>query len=363
MDEVGRARDARKALSRKAAEDPGSIEEFVQRNLRPGDELRRGSADALLEQLGLPSSNLEDLATALEVPPSGPEPDLKGYLACALTGLTETERRYVFQLSDTVATVCKSFNIDLYEPRKVTDPNFNPDVPDHQVFEIDRQKVLQSDVLIFLSHYPSVGAGQELDFAYNALLPIIVIAHSEVRVSRMVTGIPGMLIKITYTEPEELREILDKELIRLRPRLLARRSAFGEHDRNIVGDRISRAMNAQGVTRAKVSDDSAKRVHITEEQLAVWETSSDRESNPSLLQLRELAYLLNTSVADLVEVDMNALHLAYFNRLLDQVDFATAARNGSESYYKDRWNLLLRIMDLLREDLDRFRPDSGTADT
>lgn len=89
------------------------------------------------------------------------------------------QRQLVFQLSDSISEVCRSLEIDLYEPRKKTDPVNNPNVRDSDVFQIDRERVLGSDLVIHLAHYPSTGAGEELDMAYGGLVPILIVAHED----------------------------------------------------------------------------------------------------------------------------------------------------------------------------------------
>src|SRR5438128_10912688 len=54
---------------------------------------------------------------------------LRAYLACALTGLTVDQRNNtVFDLSDRVNRICLEIDIELYEPRKKTDPAHSADM-------------------------------------------------------------------------------------------------------------------------------------------------------------------------------------------------------------------------------------------
>ncbi len=100
---------------------------------------------------------------------------LTAYLASALTGLTDNERSLIFGLSNLFSEVCREHGIDLYEPRKRTDPILHTTVSAQDVYSWDKHSVLQSDLLIHLCHKPSTGAGEELEFAHAALLPIILI--------------------------------------------------------------------------------------------------------------------------------------------------------------------------------------------
>jgi transcriptional regulator with XRE-family HTH domain len=273
---------------------------------------------------------------------------LAAYLACGLTGLGEVERQLIFSLSDTVSTVCRGHGIDLYEPRKATDPVFHPDVADTHVFNLDREKVLSRDLLILLAHYPSTGAGQELDFALNGLVPIIVIAHSSTKVSRMITGVPNLYTLITYEEPEELRAELDRHLHKLRPLLVQRRLAYGS-DLNLLGARVRELRQRQNLSRSAV----VKRLNVpsmTESWLETLESSPDRVSNPALTQIRSLAMALNTTVADLLEPDLA-------DRVLDYLEDWTSDRRAARAdgiSRRDRnrvvRRVLLRVIDTLEDD-------------
>lgn len=257
--------------------------------------------------------------TVLSTPPL----KLDAYLACALTGLNDEQRQLMFQLSDVVSTVCEDFNIDLYEPRKKTDPVHNPEVADTDVFHLDRETVLGSDLLIHLCHYPSTGAGEELAFAYDSMVPIILISHSDSRVSRMITGIPGFKREIKYTEPEQLRSLLRETLMSVRPILEERKIVFSKYEANIVGDRIRSLREELQLTREEVAAKLAP--PLTAEALQKIEESTDKTSNPSLVKLRQIAVVLGTTVADLVEPSVSSLVIAKLEELLNN---KMAARSG-----------------------------------
>src|SRR5215472_7474055 len=93
---------------------------------------------------------------------------LEAYLAYALTNLDEGQRAVMFSIADDVASICANEGINLYDPRKKTDPSHHSHVVDSEVFRIDHVRVLTSDLVIHLCHFPSTGAGEELAFAYDA---------------------------------------------------------------------------------------------------------------------------------------------------------------------------------------------------
>jgi len=303
---------------------------------------RRAVEDSARTREGTPMGQL-----VLFQPRPSPLP-LNAYLAYGLTGLTNEQRQFMFHISDLVAMLCKEQGIDLYEPRKKTDPVHHPNVQDAEVCRTDRERVLRSDLLIHLCHYPSTGAGEELDIAYNALVPIILVSHSETRVSRMVTGIPRFKLEITYTEPEELRLQLRDRLIEVRPLLEERKMAFSTYEANLVGDKIRGLREDLGLTREEVAQSVP---HLTVDTLRHIEESVDRISNPSLMQLRQIATVLKTTVADLVEPDLS-------ERLLSALEEWVAGRPAAARFtgvsVKDRnriiRRILLRVIDSLEQE-------------
>jgi hypothetical protein len=224
---------------------------------------------------------------------------LRAYLATALTGLASSERKHVSDVSDLAAATCAEFGISLYEPRKATDPVHHPEVPDQEVFRLDRQRVTQSDLLIYLADYPSTGAGQELVFAYEALIPIIIMASTKTQVSRMVTGIPGSTFQVRYESIEELRGQLFNQIKSLLPILMQRRARFRHHEQIRLGERIRQVRVSKGLTY----NDLAQMLDIgffSASQIEHWEQSSDLESNLGLIFLREVANALKVDLADLL---------------------------------------------------------------
>ena len=293
-----------------------------------------------------------DSAAGIKLLPFQPDPaplPLEAYLASALTGLGAEEQRLIFELSERVSRVCAEHGISLYEPGKVTHPDKHSDVTPAGVFQLDREKVLGSDLLIHLCHFPSTGAGEELSFAYDALLPIILISHSETRISRMITGIPSFNFEIRYLEPDDLEEQLHDCLTSIRPVLEQRKMAYArKYNVNVVGDRIRLRREELGLTREEVASCVPE---LTVDHLRVIEESVDRHSNPSLIQLREIATILKTTVADLVEPDLNERLLALLGQWVSSG--RTAARFQGISV-RDRnkilRRLLLRLIDSLEDE-------------
>ena len=272
---------------------------------------------------------------------------LDAYLASALTGLSLDQRENLVAVSDIVESVCEDLEIELYQPGKATDPVNHPHVSSESVFNMDRERVLSSDLVIHLADHASTGAGEELDFALTALIPIVLIAHGDTRLSRMVTGIPALKLTITYRTLDELSNELRERLTEVRPIVEERKLAFSDFNKNMVGNKVRILREESGLTREEVA------VHtgdlLTVEKIRQIEGNSDRVSNPSLLQLRTLAAVLKTTVADLVEPDLDERMIALLQELmLGRV----GARYGMSSSDQKKMlrSMLLRIIYNLEED-------------
>lgn len=95
--------------------------------------------------------------------------------------------------------------MDLYEPRKRTDPVEHPAVTAEEVFGLNRTTLLASDALVHLAHIPSTGSGLDLAFAWNAEIPIVLIAPYSAKSSRMLVGMPTELLVLRFKDVDELR--------------------------------------------------------------------------------------------------------------------------------------------------------------
>ncbi len=228
---------------------------------------------------------------------------LQAYLASALTGLGDEQRREVEHLSSIVGDVCRRHNIHLYEPIKSgTDPERYPELPATHVFAVNRRQVLSSDLLIVLANFPSFGGGEELEFARAALMPIVVIHHVNVRLSRMLIGLPAVIARVSYKTDDSLRKHLHKLLPEIEPVAAERRRLLSRYEAYSLGEHIRTRREARGLTR----EDIALRVPgLTAEALRQIEEEADHVANPSLIQLEQIAGALETTVEQLLGVGRN----------------------------------------------------------
>ncbi len=275
---------------------------------------------------------------------------LTAYLASALTGLPERERSEITALQSSIEKVCSDNAVELYRPELHSDPLKHKDLLPPEVWYQDHDTVLSSDLLILITKQPSFGAGQELEFARNALLPIIMIIPKGRDVSRMVRGSPGTVITVEYDSREDLIISLSREIRLLRPLLVERKLAFGKSDEVIIGAKIRELRVKNGMTR----EDLAKALRISAEEIRSYEEKPDRISNPSLLTLRKLATVLRVSVADLSEPD-------YLDKVDEQVvhmlegrDVVIAGgRKVEELPANDRRRIRIRIINRHLEEIGK----------
>lgn len=226
---------------------------------------------------------------------------LNAYLATALTGLSETDRIHVFEISDAVASACRQADIELYEPRNSTDPVHHAHIPDADVFRFDVQKVSAADLLLYVADFPSTGAGQELIIAGNSMVPIIGIAHEILKVSRMVTGMPGDFTLIRYSSIREIEVFLGEKLHSMRPALERRKKTLAGYGENRIGARAERIRLSHDMTYEDVV--AAFRIPnaVSAQQIEQFEKSADFQNNLSVFFLRELATALGVSIVDLLQ--------------------------------------------------------------
>ena len=157
-----------------------------------------------------------------------------------------------------------------------------------------------------------------------------------------------MVYSITYTEPELLTSRLGELLARIKPVLVQRRNALNSSNTSTIGHRIRLVREARNLTLAELAEATEGRVPIDERTLQLWESSSDQESNLSLVQLRELALLLGISISELVEPSPEAAAVSYLERYVH----SHAARGPTSPSPEDLRQLRRAVLERLANKLD-----------
>lgn len=271
----------------------------------------------------------------------------RAYVASALTGLSPERRQDVFLAQESIKRTCESFGIRAHLPKDVSDPVTNPDLSAPEVFRLDRGKVLASDLLILLTHEPSFGAGQELEFARQALIPIMLVIPGGHQVSRMVLGIPSTIVRVTYNTPDELTLNLSEALTLLKPILENRALAFSDRDLNVIGPNIRQLREESHLTQ----DELAAALGVPIEEVRHLEESPDHLSNPSLKLLRKIATVLKVDLVRLLVPEYDEMVIQDVARALEAV-VAPEGRKAGSGYQSDKKKLAIRLARKLLEGAD-----------
>lgn len=96
---------------------------------------------------------------------------------------------------------------DVYAPFDISDPHAKmPDnLTSYQIRDLDHIRVLTAEVAIFDFNRPSHGVGQEVEL--SVFMPKV--GFSQAKVSRMVKGMPGMIV-LNYMDENDLLNTLKK---------------------------------------------------------------------------------------------------------------------------------------------------------
>jgi nucleoside 2-deoxyribosyltransferase len=122
----------------------------------------------------------------------------KVYVSGALTGLSNPQDIKTFY--ENIANVCSRFEIEAYVPHLVSDPIKNPTMTAREVYELDRNQVANSNLIIVYAGVPSFGVGMEVEIACEYKVPVILLMEKSAQVSRMVRGNPTVIAELRFDD-------------------------------------------------------------------------------------------------------------------------------------------------------------------
>jgi len=198
------------------------------------------------------------------------ERPLHGYMAAALTGISEELRDALAFKSRSIANVCKEFELYVYQPRMSTDPLLHPSVSPEIVYFRDRSRVLSADLLILMADQPSFGVGQEIEIAGGYGVPAIIIGSEKTKckVSRMVRGsYLNTVGEVYYQSPEDLDQKL-RHLLSEKQNLLR---SFKNTPRSNIGGNIGAKLQIMRQQAAISIEEAAHQVGISPRLLRAFE--------------------------------------------------------------------------------------------
>ncbi|MBP9864195.1 hypothetical protein KBC54_01950 [Patescibacteria group bacterium] len=115
--------------------------------------------------------------------------------------MNEEQREKRRDLYEALADTCVHQGLKAYLPHLVSDPTRAASLTPEQVDDLDREAVVRSLLVVACVDEPSSGVGIEIEMAYHANRPIILVYPHSTRVSRLVLGSPAarLLTPVGYT--------------------------------------------------------------------------------------------------------------------------------------------------------------------
>ena len=225
---------------------------------------------------------------------SGSNTHYTAYVASPLTVADEDELEQLFEV---VRKVCQEKNIEPYFPNEVTGPDSQPEIHENEVYKIDRTKVNQSDLMVLLASSPSFGAGQEIEIARNALIPITIAYKGGSRISRMVKGVPVEYKDLLeYADLADFENKLSATFDYYNLRIDSIRDLRRSIKSTVIGKQIRKARERKEMSMGTL----AEKVGLTADEINLLESGSTFEINPSFMLLMTLSEALDCDVADII---------------------------------------------------------------
>jgi hypothetical protein len=97
----------------------------------------------------------------------------KAYVSGALTGTGHPA--VLRKLYEDIGQVCVRARIDAYIPHLISDPDKNPTLSPREIYELDRGKVAEADLVIAYAGTPSLGVGMEIEIACENNVPVLLL--------------------------------------------------------------------------------------------------------------------------------------------------------------------------------------------
>ena len=124
------------------------------------------------------------------------------YVSGPLTGISNPRALKTFY--ESIGRVCLHVGFNPYIPHQHSDPLQHPNMTPQAVYELDRQNVSQSDVVIAYVGIPAIGVGQEVEIAHTSGVPVILVYEAGRSITRMVRGNPSIFAEVSGTGPQAI---------------------------------------------------------------------------------------------------------------------------------------------------------------
>ena len=141
------------------------------------------------------------------------------YLASGLTALNEDQITIVELVSGLVAGFCSRVGVLVHQPVMHTHPTDHPNLSPAEVHDADFAKVIDSDVIIAIGDFASLGAGKELAWAERLRIPVFVLLRRGQSISRLVEGTSTDIEVARWRFHDDIREAWTSYFLRRKTQL------------------------------------------------------------------------------------------------------------------------------------------------
>lgn len=129
------------------------------------------------------------------------------YVSGALSDVPDSTRQQYLAFYEAIGQLVASIGLVPYIPHHNTDPVRHKEVTPCQVDLIDRTAVTSAMLIVAVADNPSLGVGIEVEMAYHATKPVVLLCHqdriAQRRISRLVRGNPSVVHEIIYRDYSE----------------------------------------------------------------------------------------------------------------------------------------------------------------
>ncbi|MBI2484780.1 hypothetical protein HYW18_01365 [Candidatus Uhrbacteria bacterium] len=126
------------------------------------------------------------------------------YLSCGLTYAPAEIRDFYSQLKIAAGEV----GVEMYCPHEHTDPLKATVHSPSEIYDVDKKRVQESDVLVAYLGSPSFGVGAEMEMAHSAGKPAVILVEKGKKIPRIMAGYPSVVYLVEFESwPEACRQL------------------------------------------------------------------------------------------------------------------------------------------------------------
>ncbi len=120
-----------------------------------------------------------------------------------VAGPINVNSKQLMSFYDAILGICDKLGKRTFCAYKFSNPHKTSNVTPEEVYNICKELVSKSKLLLAYVGHPSIGTGQELEIAVDNEIPIILIYEKKIKISKMVLGNPAIIKKIAFTDYKE----------------------------------------------------------------------------------------------------------------------------------------------------------------